>query len=195
MKVFIAICFENVKQIGCIILKLKVNLTKIYKLVNKQIVLTMENFHLDSLDKRILRILRQDARVPFVEVARQVGVTGSAVHQRVQKMVEGGLIRGSQFNLSPKKLGYFTLAFVGIQVNLTSEKTHEEVFQKIVEIPEVVECHSITGKYSYMLKIYAKNNEDLKRILVYRIQAILEVTGTETFLSLEEGFNRKLHIE
>ncbi|MDA3907438.1 MAG: Lrp/AsnC ligand binding domain-containing protein [Bacteroidales bacterium] len=154
----------------------------------------MENFHLDILDKRILHILRVDARVPFVEVARQCGVTGSAVHQRIQKMFDAGVITGSQFNLSAKKLGYNTLAFVGIQVNLTTDKTHEEVFQKIVEIPEVIECHSITGKYSYMLKIYAKNNEDLKRILVYRIQAILEVTGTETFLSLEEGFNRRLDI-
>ena len=155
----------------------------------------MENFHLDILDKRILRLLRADARIPFVEVARQCAVTGSAVHQRVQKMFEGGVLIGSQFILSPKKLGYHTLAFVGIQVNLTTDKTHEEVFQKIVEIPEVVECHSITGKYSYMLKIYAKNNEDLKRILVYGVQSILEVTGTETFLSLEEGFNRKLSIE
>jgi len=155
----------------------------------------MEIFHLDILDKRILQILRENARVPFVEVARRVGVTGSAIHQRVQKMFEAGLISGSQLNLSPKKLGYNTLAFVGIQVNLTTDKTHEEVFHKIQQIPEVVECHSITGKYSYMLKIYAKSNEDLKRILVYRIQAILEVTGTETFLSLEEGFNRKLNID
>ncbi|MBN1650511.1 MAG: Lrp/AsnC ligand binding domain-containing protein [Bacteroidales bacterium] len=170
-------------------------MTFIYKYENNTLIRTVENFHLDILDKRILRILRADARVPFVEVARQCGVTGSAVHQRVQKMVEAGLIKGSQFNLSPKILGYHTLAFVGIQVNLTSDKTHEEVFQKIVEIPEVVECHSITGKYSYMLKIYARNNEDLKRILVYRIQSILEVTGTETFLSLEEGFNRKMNID
>ncbi len=155
----------------------------------------MKDFHLDILDKRILRILRADARIPFVEVARQCGVTGSAIHQRVQKMSDAGLLKGSQFNLSPKILGYHTLAFVGIQVNLTSDKTHEEVFQKIVEIPEVVECHSITGKYSYMLKIYSRNNEDLKRILVHGIQSILEVTGTETFLSLEEGFNRKLKIE
>ncbi|MCD6178406.1 MAG: Lrp/AsnC ligand binding domain-containing protein, partial [Bacteroidales bacterium] len=166
-----------------------------YNNENNTAFIDMENFHLDILDKRILRILRADARVPFVEVARQCGVTGSAVHQRVHKMFEGGLLKGSQFNLSPKKLGYHTLAFVGIQVNLTSDKTHEEVFQQIVEIPEVVECHSITGKYSYMIKIYARNNEDLKRILVHRIQSILEVTGTETFLSLEEGFNRKLNIE
>ena len=123
-----------------------------------------ENFHLDTLDKRILRILREDARVPFVKVAAMCGVTGSAVHQRINKMIEGGLLIGSQFNLSPKKLGYQTLAFVGIQVNLTSHKTHEEVFQQILEIPEVIECHSITGKYSYMLKIFAKDNEDLKRI-------------------------------
>jgi Lrp/AsnC family transcriptional regulator for asnA, asnC and gidA len=153
------------------------------------------NFHLDSLDKRILKILMANAREPFLEVARRCGVSGAAIHQRVQKMVDEGVISGSQFTIEPKKTGYKTCAFIGIQVNLTHEKTHEEVFQKIKEIPEVVECHHITGKYSLLLKIYTHSNEHLKKILVEKVQSILEITNTETFISLEEGFHRQLPVE
>ena len=153
------------------------------------------NFHLDSLDKRILKLLMANAREPFLEVARQTGVSGAAIHHRVQKMVDEGVITGSQFNLDPKKISFNTCAFIGIQVNLTHEKTHEEVFQKIKEIPEVVECHHITGKYSLLLKIFTRSNEHLKKILVEKIQSILEITNTETFISLEEGFHRQLPVE
>ncbi len=134
-------------------------------------------------------------REPFLEVARQTGVSGAAIHQRVQKMVDEGIISGSQFNLDPKKISFNTCAFIGIQVNLTHEKTHEEVFQRIKEIPEVVECHHITGKYSLLLKIYTRSNEHLKKILVEKVQSILEITNTETFISLEEGFHRQLPVE
>jgi len=153
------------------------------------------HFHLDSLDKRILNILMRNAREPFLEVARKCGVSGAAIHQRVQKMVEEGVIIGSQFTLNPKKLDFNTCAFIGIQVNLTHDKTHEEVFQKIMEIPEVVECHHITGKYSLLLKIFTRSNEHLKKILVEKVQSVLEITNTETFISLEEGFLRQLPVE
>jgi Lrp/AsnC family transcriptional regulator for asnA, asnC and gidA len=152
------------------------------------------SFQLDSTDRQILELLTKDARTPITLIARKLKISGAAIHQRLKKMKDAQVITGSRFCLSPNGLGYQSLAFVGIQVNLSSDKTHHEVFAKIVDIPEVVECHSITGKYSYMLKIYAQSNEDLKRILVEKIQSILEVTSTETFLSLEEGFNRPLPI-
>ena len=153
------------------------------------------NFHLDSLDKRILSILTTNARVPFLEVARQSGVSGAAIHQRVQKMIEEGVIKGSEFILDYKGLGYNTCAFVGIQVNLIQETTHNEVFRKISEIPEIIECHHITGKYSLLVKILTKSNEHLKQILVEKVQTIREITSTETFISLEEGFTRQLPVE
>lgn len=151
-------------------------------------------FHLDSLDKRILNLLMKNAREPFLEVARQCNVTGAAIHQRVQKMIAEGIISGSQFMVDPRKINFNTCAFVGIQVNLTQKSTHQEVFQKIMEIPEIVECHHITGKYSLLLKIYTKNNEHLKKILVEKVQSIPEITNTETFISLEEGFTRQLPV-
>lgn len=152
------------------------------------------HFQIDSLDKKILTFLLKDARISFLEIARQCNVSGASVHQRAIKLQEAGIVSGSRFCLNPKKMGYMTTAFVGIQVNLTSTHTHEEVFQKITKIPEVVECHHTTGKYSLFLKIYSMDNEHLKKILVEYIQSIPEVTATETFISLEEGFSRQLPI-
>jgi len=151
--------------------------------------------HIDTLDKRILTLLMKDVRMPFVEVARQCNVTGSAIHQRVQKLIENEVIDKDTFRVNPKALGYFTLAFVGMQINLVKQRTHEEVFKHISSIPEVVECHNITGKYSFLLKIYAHSNEHLKELLVDQLQSVIEVVATETFISLEEGFSRNLPVE
>lgn len=154
-----------------------------------------KGFQIDSTDKKILEILSANARMPFLEVARMCGISGAAVHQRVQKLMDAGILDGSQFCLNPKGLGYYTCAFIGIQVNLLSTSTHEQVFQAIKQIPEIVECHHISGKYSLFLKVFTKNNEHLKKIIVEKIQTIPEVTATETFISLEEGFIRQLPIQ
>jgi len=107
-------------------------------------------------------------------------------------MEEAGAISGSALRMNPRGLGFHTCAFIGIQVNLTTNSTHDEVFQKIRKIPEIVECHHISGKYSLLVKIYTRNNEDLKRVIVEQIQSIPEITFTETFISLETGFERNL---
>ncbi len=150
------------------------------------------NLQLDNLDHKILGYLTEDARLSFLEIARRCGVSGALIHQRVNKLSEAGVISGSSFNIVPKGLGYHTTAFVGIKIGLTSPHSQMHVFEKIKLIPEVVECHHVTGKYSFFLKIYARHNEHLKEVLIERIQAIPEVTATETFISLEEGFNRQL---
>ena len=147
---------------------------------------------LDELDRRILDYLMKDARTSFLEIARNCKVSGAAIHQRVQKLKESGIWQGTQVQLSPRGMGYMTCAFIGIQVNLTATSTHEEVFRKISQIPEIVECHHISGKYSLLIKIYTHNNEHLKKIIVEQIQSIPEISFTETFISLEEGFDRQL---
>lgn len=153
-----------------------------------------KGFQIDSIDKKILETLAENARIPFLELARMCGISGAAVHQRVQKLQDAGVVSKSYFYLNPKGLGYYTCAYIGIQVNLTSTTTHQEVFQKISEIPEIVECHHTSGKYSLFLKVYTKNNEHLKKVIVEKIQTIKEVTATETLISLEEGFFRQLPV-
>lgn len=154
----------------------------------------INRFHIDSLDKKIIKLLNKDSRLPFVEVARKCNVSGAAIHQRMQKMQEAGVIRGSSLELNPKALGYMTCAFIGIQVNLTSTSTHDEVFNKISKIPQIVECHHISGKYSLLVKILTQSNEHLKQIIVEQIQSIPEISFTETFISLETGFERQLEL-
>ena len=148
------------------------------------------HFRIDSLDRKILALLMENSRIPYLEIARVCGVSGAAIHQRVHKMEQAGIIRKSGIHLSPPALGYMTCAFIGIQINLTTTRTHEQVFYKVEQIPEIVECHHITGKYSLLAKIYARNNEHLKQVIVDKIQSIEEITFTETFISLEEGFQR-----
>lgn len=147
---------------------------------------------IDGLDKKILKILMKNARTPFIDVANKCSVSGAAIHQRVRKMITSGVITGSQYVVSPKKLGFHTCAFIGMQVNLVSTRTHDEVFEKIMQIPEIVECHHISGKYSLLAKIYTKDNEGLKDVVVEKIQMIPEIIATETFISLKEGFTRQL---
>jgi Lrp/AsnC family transcriptional regulator, regulator for asnA, asnC and gidA len=150
---------------------------------------------IDTLDRRILDFLMKDARMPYLEIARHCKVSGAAIHQRVQKLKDSGIIAGSQVMMNPKGMGYMTCAFIGIQVNLTSTSTHDEVFKKIRQIPEIVECHHISGKYSLLIKIYTRNNEHLKKIIVEQIQSIPEISFTETYISLEEGFDRQLSVK
>lgn len=154
-----------------------------------------ERYHIDSLDRKILNLLMNEIRMPVVEIARHCNVTGSAIHQRIQKMLENKVIDGKTFKVNRNILGYNTLAFVGVQINLVKKRTHEEIYQHLESIPEIVELHNITGKYSFLLKIYAKSNEHLKQLLVEKIQSVIEVVATETFISLEEGFSRNIAID
>ncbi len=150
------------------------------------------NSFIDGLDKKILLLLSRDARMPFLEVARRCKLSGAAIHQRVRRMKDNGVISGSQININLSSIGYPTCAFIGIQISLLASKTHPEVYKRISDIPEIVECYHITGKYSLFIKVFARSNEHLKEIIVEEIQSIVEITGTETFICLEEGFLRQL---
>ena len=155
----------------------------------------MPKLQIDSLDKKILSILLKNGRIPYTEVAKRCKVSGAAIHQRINKLQADGIISGSQINLNLKKMGYTTCAFIGIQVQLLSTKSHIDVFDKIKQIPEIVECHHISGKYSLLIKLYTKNNEHLKNLIIEKIQSIPKVVNTETYISLQEGFIRQLFVE
>lgn len=150
------------------------------------------NFQIDSLDRKILSILIKDARIPFLEVARECGVSGAAIHQRVQRLMRLGIISGSQFNLEPKKLGYHTCAYIGIF--LDNAGLFNEVSANLIRIPEIVQCHYTTGQYAMFIKVYAKDNEHLRKVLADKIQAIKGVSRTETFISLDVLMDRQIPV-
>ena len=154
----------------------------------------MEDYHhLDELDRKILALITKNARIPYLEVARECKVSGAAIHQRIQRLTKMGVITGSEFIISPKKTGFLTCAYVGIF--LDSAHLYPDVVVQLKDIPEITQCHYITGGYSIFIKIYTRDNEDLKHVLVDKVQAIPGVSRTETFISLEESFNRQLPLQ
>ncbi|MBP5799842.1 MAG: Lrp/AsnC ligand binding domain-containing protein [Prevotella sp.] len=146
---------------------------------------------LDELDKKILRLIAADARIPFLEVARDCGVSGAAIHQRIQKLNGLGVLKGSQFIIDPEKLGYETCAYIGL--NLKDPETFDEVLAKLKEIPEVVECHYTTGNFDMFIKIYAINNHHLLTIIHDKLQP-LGLARSETLISFHTALDRQLPI-
>src|SRR6056297_600626 len=148
---------------------------------------------IDQLDEKILKLITKNARIPFLEVARECGVSGAAIHQRVQRLQNIGVVSGSEFIVTPQKLGYNTCAYMGI--HLEKAKFHKQVVEALREIPEVVECHFTTGQYAIFIKIQTKTNKHLKQIIDENLQNVEGIARTETFMSLEMDFKRQVPIK
>ncbi|MFW5656889.1 MAG: Lrp/AsnC family transcriptional regulator [Bacteroidota bacterium] len=148
---------------------------------------------IDSLDRKILAILTENGRIPFLEVARECNVSGAAIHQRVQKLTKMGVISGSQFNIDPGRIGFKTCAYVGIFLDNAS--LFNDVLEKLSKIPEITQCHYTTGEYAMFVKVYAYDNKHLKQVLADKLQSINGIARTETFISLEVMIDRQLPIQ
>ncbi|MBQ4352424.1 MAG: Lrp/AsnC family transcriptional regulator [Prevotella sp.] len=147
--------------------------------------------YLDALDKKILRMIAEDARVPFLEVARACDVSGAAIHQRIQKLTRLGVLKGSQFVIDPEKIGYETCAYIGL--NLRNPETFDKAVEELMNIPEVVECHYTTGDYDMFIKIYAQNNHHLLSIIHDSLQP-LGLARSETIITFGSAFERQLPV-
>lgn len=151
-----------------------------------------QNIEIDGIDKTILRALMRDARTPVLSIAREVGISGAAIHQRLRKLEHSGIISGSKFVINPKVLGYTTMAFVGIY--LDKAVSNPKAVKQLEKIPEVIECHYTTGNWSVFIKILCKDNEHLMQLLNKEIQSIPGVSRTETFISLAQQIDRQIEI-
>ncbi|MBO4659157.1 MAG: Lrp/AsnC ligand binding domain-containing protein [Prevotella sp.] len=147
---------------------------------------------IDKLDKKILGILSQNARIPFKDVAAKCDVSRAAIHQRVQHLIENGVITGSSFDINPKSLGYSTCTYVGITLERGS--MYKTVCERLIHIPEIVECHFTTGPYTMLVKLYARDNEQLMELLNSQLQSIPGVVATETLISLEQSIKREIPV-
>lgn len=149
------------------------------------------NQYLDELDKKILRLVSEDARIPFLEVARACNVSGAAIHQRIQKLQSTGVLKGSQFIIAPEKIGYETCAYIGLYLKDPSH--FDRVVEELKKIPEVVECHYTTGGFDMFIKLYAQNNHHLLTIIHDKLQP-LGLSRSETIVSFNAVINRQLPI-
>ena len=152
----------------------------------------MHRQHFDNLDLNILRNLAGNARKPYLEIARECGVSGAAIHQRIQRMYVNGVITGAESLISPEAIGYETCAYVGIFLNEPAQ--FNSVVEALEKIPEIVECHFTTGQYDIFIKLFARNNDHLLHILQNQIQA-LGLARTETLISFKQVFKRPMPIQ
>ena len=149
-----------------------------------------EKYQIDSVDRQILNFLIEDARMPYLEIARKLIVSGGTIHQRIDRMKSVGIIEGSTLNLSYKNLGYDVTVFLGI--HLTSSKELGQVIKKLSSFPEVMEAHYTTGNYALLVKIMTRNISDFHHFLAHKIQSIEAVRATESFISLDQPIQKNI---
>ena len=147
---------------------------------------------LDGIDKMILNAFMEDANIPVSQLAKELGISNTAVHQRIKKLETSGLIVSTKTIINPAVLGYSTMSFVGVFMDKSS--SYKNVILSLEAIPEVVEAHFTTGNYGIFLKILCKDNLHLMNVLNKKIQQIDGVTRTETIISLEQNINRQIKL-
>lgn len=152
----------------------------------------MSSIRIDEVDRKILSMMVNNARIPFLEIARDCGISGAAVHQRVKKLEDSGVISGARLIVKPSALGLNVCAF--ISVLLAEDNKYPDVISALRHIPEIVECHFVTGKAGILVKVYCQDNEHLMEVILNTIQRIPYVQGTETMISLDEPFERQVWV-
>lgn len=147
----------------------------------------------DYIDQQILSKLRSDARKAYSQIAEELKVSNSLVHQRVKKLTDAGIIQNAEFILDEKKLGYKTKSYTGIR--LREARFAKEVMKELEKIDEIVECNFVSGNYAIFILIYARDNEHLQKILYDKVHLINGVAGTDTFICFDTCFKRNIPIE
>lgn len=153
----------------------------------------MNTINLDEIDRKILSFLVNNARMPFLEIARECNISGAAIHQRVHKLEDAGVITGSRTLVRPDALGLNVCVF--IHIALAEADKYQEVIASLKHIPEIVECHFVTGRYSLLVKAYCLDNEHLINILIKTIQNIPHIQSTDTMISLDTAFERQVWVK
>jgi len=146
-----------------------------------------------ELDRKILGILIEDAKIPYTEIAKRLVVSPGTIHVRMNRMERLGIVRGATLILDPAKIGFDMTAFIGIY--LVKASAYSEVINELDKIPEVVEAHFTTGEYSIFAKIICRNTEHLRQVINDKLQAVDGVSRTETIISLRESIKKQIHIE
>lgn len=152
----------------------------------------MPKVNIDAIDRKILQYLIKNARMPFLEIARECGISGAAIHQRVKKLDELGVILGSRLEVDPPALGFDICAIIGIKIS--DPTMNYQTVARLKEISEITECHFITGKYNILIKVYCQNNEHLMHTIFEKVLSIPWIADTETYISLEEVFSRQIDV-
>ena len=148
--------------------------------------------NLDKLDQQIIHHMTNDANISYAELGKKFFVSAGTIHVRIKKLQDSGIIKGTRFNVDLKQLGYDVIAFIGIYLKESS--LYDSVAKELQKIPEIVRLNYTTGNYSMFAEIVCKDISQLKFVLHDQLQKIKGIERTETFISLEESFNRHANV-
>ena len=152
---------------------------------------TEVGYRLDAIDKKIIYMLMDNAKTSLAQISKNIGISTTALHQRIKKLENAGVIENSVSFLNPRKIGYKVVSYIGVFMDQPSH--FQELIKALNEINEIVEAHYTTGNWTVFLKVLCVDNDHLMQILS-KIQKLKGVTRTETFISLEQSINRQLKV-
>jgi Lrp/AsnC family transcriptional regulator for asnA, asnC and gidA len=147
-------------------------------------------YQIDNIDLKIIEALQKDARIPFLEIARSLDVSGGTIHQRIDKLKHAGIITGSKVTVDYKRLGHTVTVLLGIHLN--SAKDIHTVIEKLDKLDEVVEAYYTTGNYALIIKVVLKSIDSFHEFLIKELQTIDEIRSTESFVCLKQVINKDL---
>lgn len=151
-----------------------------------------EKLNLDKLDLQIIQEMMQSSEISYAELGKKLFVSAGTIHVRIKKMQDTGIIKGSNMKVDLKNLGYDVIAFIGIYLEKSS--LYDVVKKELQKIPEIVRLNYTTGNYSMFAEIVCKDIQELRFVLHDELQKIKGIERTETFISLEESFNRSVSV-
>jgi Lrp/AsnC family transcriptional regulator, regulator for asnA, asnC and gidA len=148
--------------------------------------------NLDKLDLQIIHAMIETAEISYAELGKKLFVSGGTIHVRIKKLQENKIVRGTKLNVDLKLLGYDVIAFIGIYLEKSS--LYDSVAKELRRIPEIVRLNYTTGNYSMFAEIVCKDINQLRFVLHDELQKIKGIERTETFISLEESFDRNVQV-
>lgn len=149
-----------------------------------------EKSQINDIDLAIMRRLAENARVAFSTVAKELGISNTMVHQRVNKMRQMGVMENATYRFNASVMGYSTEAYTRIDV--ANAKYIPKIVRELKKIPEIIECSNISGKYALLIKIMARDNNHLRDVLYGKIHDLEGVVGTDTNISFETVFQKNV---
>lgn len=148
--------------------------------------------NLDKLDYEIIQNLMENAEISYADLGKKLFVSGGTIHVRIKKLEELGIAKGTRLAIDTKLLGYDVIAFLGIYLEKSS--MYDSVARELRKIPEIVRLNYTTGNYSMFCEIVCRDIAQLRYVLHDQLQKIKYIERTETFISLEESFNRNIQV-
>ncbi|MDR7211124.1 Lrp/AsnC family transcriptional regulator [Flavobacterium piscis] len=145
---------------------------------------------LDEFDIKIIKELEKDGRMAFSSIAANLKISNTMVHQRVNRLIEQGIISGIKPLINEKKIGYDWASFTGITLNKDSDS--DRIIEALKAIPEITECYYVTGSFTLYIKIIAQNHEHMRKVLYEKIDRISGIAKTDSIIELGCAFKRNI---